>query len=264
MASAPTPASALRISGLTLRRNGRSLLESVSLELGSGEFGMLLGPNGAGKSLLLRAVMGLIPYDAGDIEVCGGRIDSPAIRLSVSYVPQRIAIENTLPLTIEEFLVHYRRVRQRLASRARRDSLELPPLDALIEDFGLGAKRRQPLSVLSGGELQRLLLVAAFSDAPALLLLDEPLAGVDAQGEAHFYETLVRYRDQHPGTALLVVSHDIGVVSRFADRVFCLNRELHAEGPPSQVLTQETFRKLYGDEHAHRLHDHSHHHHHDH
>lgn len=258
MSAAETEAPPLSLRGVTVRAGEKVLLDRVSLDLHAGDFAILLGPNGGGKSTLLFAVLGLIPIQSGTILFFGKPI--AASRHRIGYLPQRFPIDRTLPLTAREFLDTYVGAR-RVGRPGKHDThADRKRLNESVERLGLGAKLNTPFGSLSGGEIQRLLLAAAFSDAPDLLLFDEPMAGVDAQGEEHFYTFLAEYRAAHPKAALLVVSHDIGVVWRHASRVFCLNRELHADGPPQDALTEETFRRLYGEGGFHGAHHHHHHH----
>lgn len=249
---------AAKLNHVSVRRDGRTLLDHIDMELAPGEFGMLIGPNGAGKSTVLRAILGLMEVDHGTIELFGSPKLTPAVRSRIGYVPQRFAPDRLTPVTCAEFLTSYIRARAALrgdggASPARAHELAV--------ELGLEGKLAQPVGVLSGGEVQRLLLAAALTDSPDLLLLDEPLTGVDIQGEAEFFEYLHRYRERHPEAALLVVSHDIGVVYRHATKVFCLDRKMHASGPPKETLTRDTFAHLYGEGQfpaAHHDHGHGH------
>lgn len=243
----------LRVREVTVRREGKTLLDRVSLEMRPGDFCMLIGPNGAGKSTLVRAILGLMEYDSGTIELFGMPADDRRARARIGYVPQNFHIERTLPLTVAEFIADYATSRARIAGRP-----VAPPAAqlAMAEKLGLTTKLTRPIGVLSGGEMQRLLLAAAFLDDPEILFLDEPLAGIDMQGEGDFYSILDEYRAAHPTASFLIVSHDIGVVYQHATRVFCLNRVLHADGPPSEALTHETFEKLYGAGHSHGAHHH--------
>ncbi|MDX2177843.1 MAG: metal ABC transporter ATP-binding protein [Candidatus Sumerlaeia bacterium] len=248
---------AIRLRGVTVRREGRLLLDSVDLDLLPGDFGMLIGPNGAGKSTILRVVLGLMQADAGAVELFGEPRLTPSVRRRIGYVPQRFSPDRLTPVNCDEFLRSYAATRHALGGGGPVDRARIA---TLAEELGIAEKLRQPVGVLSGGELQRMLLAAALYDEPKLLLLDEPLAGVDIQGEAEFFEYLNQYRRTHPDAALVVVSHDIGVVYRYATKVFCLDRKLHASGAPEEALNRDTFARLYG----HGQFPAAHHHHHGH
>ncbi len=235
-------------------RGGRHLLlDRVSLDLWPGELGMLIGPNGAGKSTLVRAALDLLPVESGSIRIMGMDWRDPAARRHTGYVPQSFLLERTIPLTCREFLADYAAARSLLPGSG---DMGRQAQRLIAERLGLAAKLDRPLGVLSGGEVQRLLIAAAFLGDPDLILLDEPLAGIDMQGEGDFHGIVDSYRADHPRAAFLIVSHDIGVVYRKATRVFCLNRTIHAEGPPSEALTHETFEKLYGMAHFPGAHHH--------
>ncbi len=251
MATPPQPV--LRIRDLSVRGGEHLLLDGVSLDLSPGDLGMLIGPNGAGKSTLIRAVLDLIPVESGTILVAGTDWREAASRRHIGYVPQTFSLERTIPLTCGEFLADYAATRALLPGSRPLNRAAQRDMAARL---GLARKLDRPLGVLSGGEIQRLLIAAAFLGDPELIFLDEPLAGIDVQGEGDFHEIVDSYRADHPAAAFLVVSHDIGVVYRKATRVFCLNRRIHAEGPPSEALTHETFEKLYGMSHFPGAHHH--------
>ena len=227
----------------------RAILEDVDLSVSSGEIVTLIGLNGAGKSTLVRILLGLEHPSAGSTWRRPG--------LSIGYTPQHIEPDRTLPLDVRGFL--------RLAGRFGDDELHAA-LDRVnaVECF------RSELGTLSGGELHRVILARALLRRPDLLVLDEPLAGVDVAGEAELYGLISDIRDE-TGAGILLVSHDIHVVMAQADRVVCLNRRVLCSGAPRSVAAHPLFRDTFGGHIAetlavypHHDHDHDHDHEHDH
>jgi len=229
-------APAVRFDQVAVERGGISILDRVSATVPKGSCTAIIGPNGAGKTTLLLALLGEIDYQ--------GRIvfDAEAHPLRVGYLPQRLAFDRGMPLTVSEFLLMGFQKRPlwfglnaNLRRRAR-ESLALVRAEHLA-DRAIGA--------LSGGELQRVLLALALRQEPDLLVLDEPSAGVDFQGELIFCELLDELRRQQ-GFTLLMVSHDLATVTHHATHVICLNRRVAAEGPPRQTLTAENLTAIFG------------------
>lgn len=214
----------LEVRELSVRREGRVLLENISLDVEQGSLHLLVGPNGAGKSTLMRAILGLTDF-TGTIH-CHFRASG-----RIGYVPQRFAVDRTLPLTVSELLALPRQrwpVCLGLLARTRRR------VEELLEKVGLRGFANRPIAALSGGELQRVLLANALDPAPELLLLDEPATGLDEQAARNFEETLLAARSETKAAAL-VVSHDLAQTRRIADRVTVLNRIILRSGAPKDL-----------------------------
>lgn len=226
--------------GLSLDAGGASILANVSLSVGAGEIVTLIGPNGSGKTSLLRALLGLAAPVGGEI----GR--KPGLR--IGYVPQHFVRDRSLPMTVGRFA--------RLFAAAG-------AAGAALERAGAAGLEARQLCSLSGGELARVLLARAIAGRPELLVLDEPLAGVDIAGEAALYRLIAEIRDEI-GCGVLLVSHDLHVVMAQADRVVCLNGHVCCEGKAEQVVSDPAFVALFGPRVAGELalyvhrHDHSH------
>lgn len=199
-------------------------LTDVSFHINAGEIVTVVGPNGSGKSTLLRTILGVFEPSEGQIRKKPG--------LSIGYVPQKLAQESGLPLTVRGFLSLPKRV-----SNAKAQA-------ALEETGAVGLEQRQ-ISQLSGGQLQRVLLARAILNEPDILILDEPTQGLDQLGAADFYELIERVRNQH-GCAVLLVSHDLHVVMSASDRVICLNGHVCCEGTPTVVREAPEYHALFG------------------
>ena len=228
--------------GLTLARNGRDLLIDVDIDIREREIVTLIGPNGAGKTTLVRVLLGLDKPSRGEVR---RRRD-----LRIGYVPQRFEIDTVIPMTVERFLMLGENV-----SQAR--------IAEILDEVKAGYTRDRQLGQLSGGELQRVVLARALLRRPNLLVLDEPVQGVDYAGEAELYDLIGRLRDEH-GFGVLLVSHDLHIVMARSDRVVCLNRHVCCSGMPETVTQHPSYARLFGGEAARALavyrhqHDHSH------
>jgi zinc transport system ATP-binding protein len=236
------PAALVSARGLWIERDGRVLLEGIDLDIAPGEIVTIIGPNGAGKSTLVRAILGLIWPTRGSVR---RRPD-----LVVGYAPQRFDVDRAMPMTVERFL--------RLGGPA-----DDARIGAALAEVGAQRVAGQQISSLSGGELQRVVLARALLRRPQLLVLDEPVRGVDYAGEAELYELIGTLRDRH-GLGVLLVSHDLHVVMARSDRVVCINRHVCCSGVPRTVARDPEYVRLFGAEAArafavyHHEHDHRH------
>ena len=231
----------IRLQQVSVGFRQESVLENVQLTVNAGEIVTLIGPNGAGKTTLVRAVLGLLKPDSGSVW------RKP--RLRIGYMPQKLTVDPTLPLSVLRFL--------RLVTGVDRHTA----LAALAE---VGAEQviDSPLQNISGGELQRVLLARALLREPELLVLDEPVQGVDVAGQAELYRLITELRDRH-GCGVLMVSHDLHLVMSTTDQVVCLNRHVCCSGHPEQVSGDPAFVELFGQDAQslaiyHHHHDHSH------
>jgi zinc transport system ATP-binding protein len=227
---------ALEVSDVTVWFEGqdRPAVEDVSFSLDEGQIAVLIGPNGSGKSTLLKAILGLVPF-RGEIRIFGA--PAAEARREIGYVPQRLAFDLTLPLTVGEA------VRMPLLG-ARGPEVE-SAVRHYMDVLAIADLLDKRLGSLSGGQLKRVLVARAMVTSPRLLLLDEPEAGIDIGGEQTLYDLLDRLVSHH-GLTALICSHDLDIVFGHADVVLCLNRRLQCTGPPAEVLTQDALTRLYG------------------
>ena len=218
----------------------QSILKEIDLEITNQQILTIIGPNGAGKTTLLKIILGLIKIQTGQI------IRQPSLK--IGYMPQKILIDKSLPLTVERFL----KLSPQKGSVA--DTL------ALVGAYNL---RYRSLHVLSGGELQRVLLARAIIGAPHLLVLDEPVQGVDIAGQAELYHLIQSLRDRFQ-CGVLLVSHDLHFVHAASDYVICLNQHICCQGHPQTIKKDPAYGHLFGikmlDDLApyHHHHDHRH------
>ena len=237
--SAPPAADALiSARAISLTRGSRSILDHVDLDIGPGEIVTLIGPNGAGKTTLVRVLLGLEAADQGSVVRRAG--------LTIGYAPQRFDRDPAIPITVARFLT--------LARPA-------PPerIAQVLDEVGAARVTRQQLSGLSGGELQRVILARALIRDPQLLVLDEPVRGVDFVGEAELYGLIGRIRTAR-GLGVLLVSHDLHVVMAASDRVVCLNRHVCCHGMPETVAQHPEYVRLFGPATAREIGIYTHHH----
>ena len=220
----------------------RQVLSGVSLELHPGKILTLLGPNGAGKSTLVRVVLGLLAPSSGRVSRSAG--------LRIGYVPQKLHIDPTLPVTVERFM--------RLSRGARNQDI-LPALKRVQA----GHLLTSPLQKLSGGETQRVLLARALLNQPQLLVLDEPTQGVDVNGQGALYDLINQLRHEL-NCAVLMVSHDLHLVMAKTDEVLCLNHHICCSGTPEAVSQHPEFIAMFGPRGAQELAIYRHHHNHRH
>ena len=237
MPSLTNQPAAIDIAHVDVRRGDLHILQDISAAVPQGSSTVLVGPNGAGKSTLLHCIINEIAY-TGEIRMQGKSGRRPRL----AYVPQNLQMDSALPLTVAEFLSlgHQRRPLwlgiKGSASRRARAALAPVHAEHLI---------RRRMSDLSGGELRRVLLAAALAREPEILLLDEPAAGVDFQGERLFWEVLDNARQQQ-GFTQLMVTHNLPLAAHYADHVIGLNKKVIAQGPPQQTLLAPTLMKLFG------------------
>ncbi|WP_438617253.1 ATP-binding cassette domain-containing protein [Oryzifoliimicrobium ureilyticus] len=232
----------VNLSGVGVWRDGRWLIRHVDISVSRGEIVTLIGPNGSGKSTSAKVALGILRPDEGRV--------SRAERSVVSYVPQKLAIDWTLPLSV-----------RRLMTLTR--PLKTAQIEAALEAVGVAHMIEAEVRHLSGGEFQRVLMARAIAQKPDLLVLDEPAQGVDFSGEIALYELIRKIRNES-GCGILLISHDLHVVMAETDTVICLNGHVCCRGTPQVVSRSEEYVRLFGSRAAGALavysheHDHTH------
>lgn len=222
----------LEVKDLSVTLAGERIIDHINFSVKHGEALAVIGPNGAGKTVLFRALLGLIPYS-------GVVSWKPGIHMG--YVPQKFFADRNLPVTVREFF---------LLKSVRFWNPEKSYIEHLDHELDLVAVKRdilnKSLGELSGGQLQRLLVAWAMVNHPDVLLLDEPTAGVDIGYKETIYQIMHRLQ-QERGTTVLLISHDLNIVYRYAQQVICVNKTLTCQGIPTEVLNQEELSKVYGE-----------------
>lgn len=230
----------ISLNNISLAYRERTVLSNISLDLNPGEIMTLIGPNGAGKTTLVRIALGLQKPDSGQRTIKRG--------LRIGYMPQKLYVDNTMPLTVKRFL-----------------SLTNQPVSDIknaLGKTGVGHVINSPVQSLSGGELQRTLLARALLHNPHLLVLDEPVQGVDVNGQKELYQLITGLRNEQ-NCSVLMVSHDLHLVMASTNSVVCLNRHICCSGPPQQVRRDPAYIKMFGGE-SDELAVYTHHHDHEH
>jgi len=227
--------------GISVLLQGKKVLDRVDLTVRAGEILAMIGPNGAGKTTLVRVILGLLQPQSGEVVV------SPGVR--IGYMPQRMVIDSALPLTVRRFLT--------LGQRCTESALQ-----QAMDEVGVVGLLDSPVQRISGGELQRVMLARALLRKPDLLVLDEPVQGVDVTGQVELFKLIANIRDRH-GCGILMVSHDLHLVMANTDQVLCLNHHVCCSGHPTAVSSDPSYLELFGSHPSLALYTHNHDHRHD-
>ena len=214
----------VKLNNVGFRQNKKWLVEGVSLEVKKGKIITLIGPNGSGKSTTAKIALGIYKEIEGSVEKNTNK---------VGYVPQKITIDWTLPLRVKDFMI-------------LTEVLKEEEIDDALSLTGVMHLKNKNLGNLSGGEFQRVLLARAISKKPELLVLDEPVQGVDYTGEIALYELIKKISDTL-NCGILLISHDLHTVMTATDHVVCLNGHVCCSGTPKDVVKNNEYKSLFGD-----------------
>ena len=223
-------------------RSGRWLIQDIDLSIRPGEIVSLIGPNGSGKSTVAKVLSGSLTLDSGSVSRGKG--------IRIGYVPQRVVIDSTLPMTVRRLM----QINERFDNRE---------VEEVLDEMKILKSADQPVQELSGGEFQRALFARALLRKPDLLILDEPSQGLDFKGEIKLYNQIVDIRDRL-NCGILLICHNLHMVMARTDTVVCINRHICCVGTPVHVVNDRAFAELFGPDAArsHALyrhqHDHSH------
>ena len=215
----------LQVKNLNVRLDNQHIIEDLSFEVKEGDVVTVLGPNGAGKTVLLRTLLGVLPYE-GTIEWKAG--------IKLGYVPQRLPFIKDIPLSVEDFFT--------LKKSTEEETKDILDSVGFREDVV-----KKKIGDLSSGQFQRILIAWALIRKPQVLLFDEPTTGIDISGEETVYSLLARLKQERSLTILLV-THDLSVVYKYSTDVICLNKHVVCHGPPRKALTLESLQQLFGEE----------------
>ena len=231
----------VKLENASVEKNKKILVKHISLEVKQGEIVTLIGPNGSGKTTTAKMALGINKNFEGSVQ---------RYTNNIGYVPQKVMIDWTLPIRVNDFM--------QLTSKINPEEIN----EALIFT-GVDHLKNKNLNELSGGEFQRVLIARAIAKKPELLVLDEPVQGVDFKGEISLYE-LIRSISEKTNCGILLISHDLHVVMSATDYVVCLNGHICCSGTPKKVANSDQYRELFGDRASTMLsiyehnHDHSH------
>ena len=221
------------------------VLEDVSLTMAPGEFVALVGPNGSGKSTLVKVILGLLRPSSGRVRLFGADPATLSEPWRVGYVPQRPTLATDVPATVEEIVQMGRLTRVGWQGRLRpadREAVAHAIASVALEDL-----RHRALSELSVGQQQRAFIARAFASSPELLVLDEPIAGVDSESQHRFRDSLLHLMREH-GAAVLLVSHELGAVAESLDRVVVLKQRVLFDGRPSDLVASGVSLGVHGED----------------
>ena len=238
--NAPSNGVALEIRGLWAGYNHRPALEDVTFEVAKGEIVGIIGPNGSGKSTLIKSVLGLVKPWRGQISVMG-QSSSPQLK-SVGYMPQMEHVDWDFPVTVGDVALMGRYSQRGLLRRTTREDREAS--DGALDRVGMYSLRHRLIGELSGGQRRRVLLGRALANDPLLLLLDEPVAGLDATAQHGFLDIISELRNE--GRTVVFSSHDLSCVSGWCAKAACLNRRLVAFGPPAEIFNEKVLSETFG------------------
>ncbi|SMF15085.1 zinc transport system ATP-binding protein [Alteromonadaceae bacterium Bs31] len=233
--------SLLSLQEVNLSFNQRTVLSAIDFSIGEAEICTIIGPNGAGKSTLVKIMIGLLQPDSGQVK--------RQADLRIGYVPQKLHLDRGMPLNVKRFLA--------LTGASKQE------VQATFQQFDIKHLATEQIHGLSGGELQRVLLARAVLRKPQLLVLDEPLQGVDVIGQAKLYRLIASLREQL-NCAIIMVSHDLHLVMAQTDSVLCLNQHVCCHGEPESVSRHPEYLRLFGGAVAEDLAVYTHHHDHQH
>jgi len=229
---------------VSVLKHQKSILDNIDIQINKNDFITIIGPNGAGKTMLLKCLMGFYKPTSGRIE--------RKEKLKIGYMPQSISIINTMPITVKDFIT----------VRKEYDDISL---NKVITEVSIGEIVNKQLSVLSGGEMQRVLLARSLLNNPDLLILDEPAQNLDISGQLNFYKLIQEIYSKRD-ISILMVSHDLHLVMISTKKVLCLYKHICCSGAPQQIAKDPEFLSMFGKDMANMMsiYQHSHDHNHDH
>jgi len=229
---------------VSVLKHQKSILDNIDIQINKNDFITIIGPNGAGKTMLLKCLMGFYKPTSGRIE--------RKEKLKIGYMPQSISISNTMPITVKDFIT----------VRKEYDDISL---NKVITEVSIGEIVNKQLSVLSGGEMQRVLLARSLLNNPDLLILDEPAQNLDISGQLNFYKLIQEIYSKRD-ISILMVSHDLHLVMVSTKKVLCLYKHICCSGAPQQIAKDPEFLSMFGKDMANMMsiYQHSHDHNHDH
>lgn len=234
------------IKNISLNLNNQQILKNINLELKRGEITTLIGPNGGGKTSIARILVGILKANSGQVFL--------QKNIRIGYLPQKLEIEKTIPLRVIDFL--------NLSACTSPAALSSEQLE-IIKRLGIEKILEKSIHQISGGQLQKVLLIQALSNNPDLLVLDEPTGNMDITAQTEFYQIIEEVRNQKH-CAILLISHDLHIVMQKTNHVICVNHHICCEGNPESINNHPEYLSLFGKNHIDNIAIYSHHHDHKH
>lgn len=229
----------LEIKNLTVKLDNKVILEDINLEVEKGEIVAIVGPNGGGKTTLLKTILGFIKTYKGDIKILGLPPKKAVKTGRIGYLPQKNNVPKKFPVSVLD-VVMFGLINSKLSKKEKiKKAIEY------LDYVGMKEFKNRPFSDLSGGQQQRVSIARVLVAEPEIIFLDEPSTGIDVVAQESFYEFLKRLRDEKNIT-IIMVTHDVGVVAKYVDKVAGLNRYLHFYGNPKEFFKKDILQKLYG------------------
>ena len=228
-----------KISNISVKRGSKQILKNVNIHIHCGKLTVIIGKNGAGKSTLLKAILGEIPHE-GSITFKNKNNEEKKIK--IGYVPQKLDLENS-PITVYDMVASYSSNKPTFLFKSKK---LYEKIKEHLKDFGADNLIDRKVNRLSGGELQRVMLGMAMMSKPDLLILDEPISGIDKNGKEQFYKKIYDLKKSND-MAIILVSHDFEYVKKYADDVILLNQVIEKEGTPDEVFKSKIFIDTFGE-----------------
>lgn len=227
-----------KINNISVKRGTKQILKDVSIHIHCGKLTAIIGKNGAGKSTLLRAILGEIPHQ-GDITFKSKT--KGETKINIGYVPQKLELENS-PITVYDMITSYTSNKPVFLYKSKNF---YEKIKSHLKEFGAEDLIDRKVNRLSGGEFQRVMLAMAMMSHPDLLILDEPISGIDKNGKEQFYEKIYQLKNTED-IAIIIVSHDFDYVKKYADDVILLDQTIIEEGTPEKVFSSNYFIDTFG------------------
>ncbi len=228
-----------KISNISVKRGSKQILKNVNIHIHCGKLTVIIGKNGAGKSTLLKAILGEMPHE-GSITFKNKNNEEKKIK--IGYVPQKLDLENS-PITVYDMVASFSSNKPTFLFKSKK---LYEKIKEHLKDFGADNLIDRKVNRLSGGELQRVMLGMAMMSKPDLLILDEPISGIDKNGKEQFYKKIYDLKKSND-MAIILVSHDFEYVKKYADDVILLNQVIEKEGTPDEVFKSKIFIDTFGE-----------------
>lgn len=228
-----------KISNISVKRGSKQILKDVSIHIHCGKLTVIIGKNGAGKSTLLKSILGEMPHE-GSITFKNKNNEEKKIK--IGYVPQKLDLENS-PITVYDMVASFSSNKPTFLFKSKK---LYEKIKEHLKDFGADNLIDRKVNRLSGGELQRVMLGMAMMSKPDLLILDEPISGIDKNGKEQFYKKIYDLKKSND-MAIILVSHDFEYVKKYADDVILLNQVIEKEGTPDEVFKSKIFVDTFGE-----------------